>query len=104
MYLKEDLHPRSIIRYEELDRSNSEVLQQRAFHIDKLIRCMDNDWGLVEDTLRLNRTDSAIRVVLSNERLGEDSIHLDELLIRPLETDLYRKEGEMLWWNNRWMD
>ena len=101
MNIQNDLDARTWIRVEELNRSTSEIVQQRAFHIDRLIRCMDEDWALVEDTVRLKRPDSALRIIVGNENLGESPIHLDELQIRLKEAQLYRKEQKTIWWNNR---
>lgn len=101
MYLNEDLYPRTWVKFEELEK-NGESLQSAHFSAGNIIKAWDSGWGLLEFLFIPKKADTSIRVSFSNEALAGKPLYLDEMLIRYQISDLYRKTGEGVWYNNRW--
>ncbi|MCB0558611.1 MAG: hypothetical protein H6573_26720 [Lewinellaceae bacterium] len=103
MYVGEDLRARSeaqILEY--LPEGEQEVYQQR-FQVYGNIKAIDNDgWALLEFRFIPQLAESTIRFTIRNEELGQQPLFLDELLIRQEVDELYRREGNYVWKNNRW--
>ncbi|MFZ1686089.1 MAG: hypothetical protein WAU70_01630 [Flavobacteriales bacterium] len=53
-------------------------------------RCIDGDWSLVELTFHLDHEDDALQLYMEGDRLQTDSAWMDDLLVRRLDTDVYR--------------
>ena len=103
MYVGEDLRARSeaqILEY--LPEGEQEVYQLR-FQVYGNIKAIDNDgWALLEFRFIPQLAESHIRFTIRNEELGRQPLFLDELLIRQEVDEVYRREGNYVWKNNRW--
>jgi hypothetical protein len=62
----------------------------------------NNGWGLIELQQSLQSPQNKLRLTVFNEELGKAPLFFDELLIRPINTHLYRKTKDMIWYDNRW--
>ncbi len=82
--------------------SNGEALQkQSAFVGNSIIEYDSRGWVLIKKSFELKADNSRLSLSLfANEAAGK-SIKVDELLIKPVSTDLYKIDGKELWWNNR---
>ena len=65
----------------------------------------DKGWVLMEIPFRISGAESIVSVVFYAEEDSDDRVMcVDELLIKPMGTDLYRKGNGMIWKNNRWWE
>ena len=104
MFLNEDLYPRTRFEFIEYHPDGS-VLQHARIEVRDIVRTFDNNgWGLLELGLKLNQPDSRLRFRFFNTEIPNKPLWLDELLIRPVQTNLYRADETLLWWNNRWWE
>lgn len=102
MYIDRDLYTRSDVRLEEYDPATGEVVQSFGNAAWRLIWLFDsNGWAMLEFPFLPQRTDTHLRWSFQNERLGDQSLILDELFIRPATLDVYRRGEGRVWWNNR---
>jgi len=76
-------------------------LWKRPYRLDQEIVAIDGDWALIELKFNLKRADTGVRITAINHDLFKKEMHLDELLMRPDSSTIFRKEKEKLWFNNR---
>ncbi len=100
--IEEDKFAMTIVRVSEiLPGGEVKILGQNT--VGRSANVFDsNGWILAEIPFAISNPESEIQVFFKvfNDR-DERAIYIDELLIKPDSTDLYRKSGDMLWWNNR---
>jgi hypothetical protein len=102
MYIDRDLYTRTDVRLEEYDPKTEELVQAFGDAARKLVTVFDsNGWALLEIPFQPKRRDTQIRWTFRNERLGQQELWLDEVLIRPAGLDVYRATPEYVWKNNR---
>lgn len=98
-----DVYPRSTVELAFTD-STGAVYGTSYFNPGKNMSVMDGNWALIESNFRLkNKTDQLI-VTIWNQDITSDKkrIHLDELLIRPTETRIFKNiSAEHITLNNR---
>ncbi|MEM8906537.1 MAG: hypothetical protein AAGD05_01720 [Bacteroidota bacterium] len=100
-YVGGDLHPRMWFNIEEYDRSSGDQIWKIGYRLEHHIQAIDGDWALIEVPFRLLREDSGLRTTVINHDLFQEDLGIDELLIRPELSQVYRKEGQALWRNSR---
>ena len=100
-YVGEDLHARIWFNIEEYNRSNGYRIYKKGYKLDHHIKAVDGQWALIEFPFELREATSGIRVTAINHDLFRKSFYLDELMVRPAQTNIFRKEAERLWRNNR---
>ncbi len=99
-YVNEDLVPRSIINLSEIDPTNQSLRQHVAYQLGTMVKTIDNNgWALIELPFNFQSNKSHLKITFDN--LEAPSMFIDELLIRPQQTNLYRQTSERLWKNNR---
>lgn len=64
------------------------------------IKHIDGEWALIQQTYTLNKADSQLKISIGHYKLKHEKIQLDELVIRPVETYLYRKKAGRVWKGN----
>lgn len=102
MYIDEDLYTRTEVRVEEYDLDSGAVIQTFDDPARELVSVFDsNGWALLEFPFRLKQANSKLRWIFRNERLGDQPLWLDELLIRPAALDIYGRREGFVWKNNR---
>ena len=103
MFLRSDLNPRSKLSWVEYKPDDSTVLQEHKTEARYWTKVFDsNGWVLLETNLKLKSADSHLKLTIQNDPLGKEALFVDELLIQPKGQDLYKKQVEFLWKNNRW--
>ncbi|GJM31876.1 MAG: hypothetical protein DHS20C18_08770 [Saprospiraceae bacterium] len=103
MFLEQDLYPRTEFILEEYQDESGEVVQQKKWQCWELLAAFDNNgWGLLEMAYCQQQPGSSIRIAIQNKALKDNALWLDELLIRPVTTHLYKKTDQYLFNDNRW--
>lgn len=103
MFLGEDLCARSEAQILEYLPEGEQEVYQRRYHVYGQLRALDNNgWGLLEFRFIPQLAGSRIRFTIRNEELGRQPLYLDELLIRQEIDEIYRREENYVWKNNRW--
>ena len=101
-HLTEDLYPRSSIEIIEKDAAGK-IISESLSTLFKLLKTIDGDWGLYEYPFILHSPEDTIAVRIWSEdiRSKKKEIYFDELLIRPLSSDIYYKKGDTVFKNDR---
>jgi hypothetical protein len=103
MFINDDLYPRTELEYIEVNPATGEQVWRYTVEAREIVRAIDNNgWALLELVFEIRDDQSNIRFSLSNSDLDDASLFIDELLIRPFDTHLYRKADGYLWKDNRW--
>ncbi len=102
MYIKKDLIPRSMVSLEEKDPQGNTVqnISTMAWQLVKAID--DQGWALHRLTFELEDPANRLSLSLDNQHLRNQTFYVDELLIKPIELDLYRENERYIWKNNRY--
>ncbi len=101
MYIADDRRTRSSFQIDEYDVEGNHI-RQHKMDCHRIIDLFDNNgWAMLEMDFKPAAADSKFQIVLTNPRLRGESIFLDELFIRPQGKDVYRKQGDIFWMNNR---
>lgn len=103
MFMGKDLYPRTKLDVVEYNPADGSEKQHTTWEIKDLVQTFDNNgWGLIELQQSLQSPQNKLRLTVFNEELGKAPLFFDELLIRPIDTHLYRKTENMIWYDNRW--
>lgn len=101
MYARQDLGMNHELKIYENDRSNGNEIQYRhegmRFHLKTIV----NDWGLFELPFEVRADNSRLNAFLFKEHANQP-FFLDEVLLRPQQTDVYRREEDWVVRNNYW--
>lgn len=102
MYIDQDLVPRTDFELVQLNDFGSE-LKKDYQQIRQFVKAIDNNgWGLMELPFALDPRSTQLQIRMKNSDLHGHTVYWDELLIRPVKTDLYRSTSTYLWKNNRY--
>jgi hypothetical protein len=103
VYVQPPVTARAEIVLYEVNPSDGSHLHQTYTQVHQSIQLVDtNGWVLVEFPFTRQSADSRFSLQLKNRDLRQTELLVDELLIRPAATDLYRRLDGGLWVNNRW--
>jgi hypothetical protein len=95
-----DLYPRTKAILAEFDNQGN-MIREESSEVSKHFVMIDGNRALVEYGFRFSYPAGKIRISLQNQALGRKLLRVDDLLIRPEKTNIYRQTGEGLWKNNR---
>lgn len=102
-YLNSDRAARTTISWIEYDaETGAELFRQERNTRDNVAVFDDQGWGLIEFSLPRQRQDSRIELIVRNDDMKEGPLRIDELLIRPADSDVAYRKRNGIWWNNRW--
>jgi hypothetical protein len=104
-FLKKDQYPTvlyELIEYNPADGKEVQRNRYRAYHT--LSELDNNGWGLVELPFEIHDPNNRIKIFFQHDELNRSPLWLDEFLIRPAATQLYRKTESLLWHNTRWWE
>ena len=99
-FISGDLNPKIWIALEEYQAGTNDVINKKAQELYKDFRSFDKGWMLSEFSFSMKRPDSRIRIKVWNKDLEDRPLFLDELQIRPQNSQLYLESGAGF--NNRW--
>ena len=60
---------------------------------------LDNGWAFISETITLQGDNTQIKIDVLNEHAIDQQFWVDELIFRPVGTDLYQISGEKIWKN-----
>jgi hypothetical protein len=95
-----DLYPRTKAILAESDNQGN-MIREESSEVSKHFVMIDGSRALVEYGFRFSHPAGKISISLQNQALGRKLLRVDDLLIRPEKTNIYRQTGEGLWKNNR---
>jgi hypothetical protein len=99
--VRSDLYPRTLATLTETD-TEGRTLQEKSFQVFKQFRLIDGDNVLVEYKFKLLGPANQVSLTLQNKTLRNKPLRVDDVLIRPENTNLYFKTKEGIWKNNRY--
>lgn len=99
--LNKDLIPRTrlVFNYVNKEGNLEEVYNNDIFKIVKFVD--SSGWGLVETEYKPKSPNEKFRIYLSNDLAIKAMITIDNLLIRPVDLNVYSKGKDYLFKNNR---
>ncbi len=60
--------------------------------VKDFIKCLDGDWGMIECKFKLNSKNDIVKIGFLNDCIESGKeVYYDELMIRPVNTDIYKK-------------
>jgi len=96
-----DLYPRTKMEIDFIDNYGT-VYKSDYPDVWRLFVAIDNDWALCEYKFRLNAPTDKIKITLWNHELfKKDILTIDELLIRPIDNNIYKINSSGIFQNNR---
>lgn len=100
-----DLYPRTMLEIKLFDSAGN-LYKTHYYPFNKFFRVLDHNWALIEVAFQAENAGDRIEASIRNSYFtGKQSvIFIDELLIRPQSTSIYKqtKEKSGLWLNNRY--
>ncbi|MBK8966670.1 MAG: hypothetical protein IPM36_08295 [Lewinellaceae bacterium] len=101
MYANQDLGMNHDLMLEENGLVQGHQIQFRHEGMRFYMKTIVNNWGLFELPIEVHGDNSRVHIFLFKK--GTDQIfYLDEVLLRPQETDAYRRETDWVVRNNYW--
>ncbi len=103
MFVNKDFLPRTELEIVEYGPEPGGPRVTRL--VSNLITAIDNNgWALIELDHQPGSAANTVSMSLKNYEAGKGTLIIDELLIRPIGTDLYREGPGWVWQNNRWYE
>lgn len=100
VYIGEQLNSSTDYFIQEIDKSGKQIKQIRHSVRGGDIALFDNDWAFIEYDLVLDSDQSTVKIDFKNPMT--EKFYIDELLIRPVEVNLYQNDSKIVWKNNRY--
>ncbi len=102
MFIERDLNTRSDISFQEIDQEGN-IVQSFTTLVWRTVEVMDDQgWAMLKIPFQPVSNENRLLLFLENKNLNNQTFYLDELLIKPTNTQLYKREENILWKNNRW--
>jgi hypothetical protein len=98
--VRTDLYPRTRIILAETNEQGI-ITWEESSEVSKHFVMINGSRVLVEYTFRISHPAAKISISLENKSLGWKLLRVDNLLIKPEKTNLYRQTGDGIWKNNR---
>jgi len=100
MYLREDRYPTLRFFYEQQDKRGN-IIDQKMVRCRELLQVMDGQWALLEYEFEYKNSDNKVILGIDKDRFKKP-VYVDELLIRPIGVNVYRKGSDYIFKNNRY--
>ncbi len=101
MYVNQDLGMNHELKIFENNRTDGREVQFRHEGMRFYLKSIVNDWGLFELNFEVRDEDARISAFLL-KRFANQPFFLDEVLIKPINTEVYRRAGDWVVRNNFW--
>ncbi len=98
VYVGEQLNSSTDYFIQEMDNNGKQIKQIRHSVRGGDIALFDNDWAFIEYDFTLDSDQSTIKIEFENP--VTERFYVDELLIRPIDVDLYQSDAKIVWKNN----
>lgn len=86
----------------QLKDKHGRIYEQREMNLGKRVQLIDEDWALIEDTIKVNSSDDILKITLINSEIKDKYNIVDNLLIRPTTKNIYFKNN-YYFFNNRFL-
>ncbi len=93
----EDLKALAIADIDEINTQTGKSVARKGYRLSKSVEYMDGEWALIAHTYELKNATNRLRVSLGHPKLAEQKIEVDELLIIPEGTQVYRRNEVEVW-------
>jgi hypothetical protein len=101
-HVDKDLYPRLDIEVKAMNALDSNQLTYIWESVFFKTKAIQNGWGLVEFPVDIPGNDAHIRIKMGNHYLRPGTItEIDELMLYPAGTEMYKKQGDTIYYNNR---
>ena len=92
--IDQDLFPRTTVEVAYAD-SLGNIIRADSCAINRLIKTINNDWALTEFRFKMKSEEKKLLVTIWNNDLkNKDTLFIDEILIRPFYTNIYKINKE----------
>lgn len=98
--IKCDLHLRAQLIITKMD-STGKAYDEINENIGKWLKIVDGNWGLCENTLKLNNKSDKVKLTLRSKELGKCNYLVDEIFIKPENTDIFKQTHSGIIKDNR---
>lgn len=95
--IREDLKALAIIDIDEINTQTGKSVARTGYRLSESIEYMDGEWALIAPTYELKNATNRLRISLGDPKLFNQKIEIDELLIIPEETQVYRRNEMEVW-------
>lgn len=99
---RNDLVPRSTIEFAMTDQ-DGQLLSAEYKNLGNLYTLLDGDWALLEYGIQMDKPGDILKITIWNKDVRKEKLVIDELLIRPVSMDIFKKLNGGVWKNNRFM-
>ena len=100
IYVGQQLGPLTSYKLYEYDaKAPQTILTKWHKGIRFDLKKLDNGWAYISETLTLQGDDTRIKIEVLNEYAPEQPFWVDELIFRPVGTDLYQVKDSAIWKN-----
>lgn len=99
--MDKDLYPRTKLTASIFNELGEEYYKNNI-DIWRYTKIIDsNGWGLVEFEIKFTQPKDRLRISMKNKLMTKGELKVDEILIKPSGIDLYYKDADFLYKNNR---
>lgn len=92
-----DLQALSMVNIEEIHPETGESLAKETYKLNKSIEYMDGEWALISHRYEINNPSNRLRLSMGYFMLANQEFEIDELLILPEGTEIYRRNDKEVW-------
>ncbi len=100
LYANQDMGMNNVLELEEKDLQDGRQIQARTEALGFKMKSIVKGWALVELPIEVQGEQSELRIFLKQN--ADQTFFLDELLIRPENLDVYRRDENWVVRNNYW--
>ena len=95
--IREDLKALAIVDVDEINTQTGKSVARKGYRLSKSVEYMDGEWALIVHNYQLKNATNRLRVSLGHPKLADQKIEVDELLIIPEGTQVYRRNDMEIW-------
>ncbi len=92
-----DLQALLIVEIEEINNETGKRVAKQGYRLSKSIEYMDGDWALISHNYQIKNPTNRLRISMGHPKLAGQQFQIDELLIIPQGTQVYRRNDEEVW-------
>jgi len=93
----DDLKALAIVDLDEINTKTGKRVARKGYRLSKSVEYMDGEWALIALPYQLKNPTNRLRITLGHPKLADQKIEVDELLIIPEGTQVYRRNEVEVW-------